>query len=81
MEIYACCLKRGIDFFAAFVASVIISPVILIVFVWLYIANRGAGAFFVQERPGKGNQIFKVIKFKTMTAENTKVETKGMDSE
>mgnify|MGYP005931354613 CR=1 FL=1 len=69
MEIYACCLKRGIDFFAAFVASVIISPVILIVFVWLYIANRGAGAFFVQERPGKGNQIFKVIKFKTMTDE------------
>lgn len=69
MEIYVCCLKRGIDFFAAFVASVIISPVILIVFVWLYIANRGAGAFFVQERPGKGNQIFKVIKFKTMTDE------------
>ena len=69
MELYACCLKRGIDFIIAFIVCIIISPIILIVFVWLYFANKGAGAFFVQERPGKENQIFKVIKFKTMTDE------------
>lgn len=69
MKLYACCFKRGIDFIVAFFVCVAISPLMLIVFVWLYFANKGAKAFFVQERPGKESRIFKVIKFKTMTDE------------
>lgn len=45
------------------------SPILLIVIIWLDFANKGAGAFFLQERPGKDGKIFKVIKFKTMTDE------------
>lgn len=51
------------------VALICISPILLVVTIWLYFANRGAGAFFFQERPGKDAKIFKVIKFKTMTDE------------
>lgn len=47
----------------------IISPILLVVTIWLHFANKGAGAFFSQERPGKNARIFKVIKFKTMTDE------------
>ena len=61
--------KRFLDFWISLIALIIISPVLLIVTIWLYIANRGGGAFFFQERPGKNAQIFKVIKFKTMTDE------------
>ena len=59
--------KRILDFFIALVALIIISPILLLVTIWLYFANKGAGAFFLQERPGKDGKIFKVIKFKTMT--------------
>lgn len=62
-------VKRILDFGIAFVALLIIWPVLLVVTIWLHIANRGAGAFFVQERPGKDGRIFRVIKFKTMTDE------------
>ena len=61
--------KRLIDFTIALVALSIIWPFLLIVTIWLHFANKGAGAFFFQERPGKDGQIFKVIKFKTMTDE------------
>ncbi len=61
--------KRAIDFFIAFSVLLIIWPFLLIITIWLLIANKGAGAFFLQERPGKGEKIFKVIKFKTMTDE------------
>ena len=61
--------KRLIDFIIALVALSIIWPFLLIVTIWLYFANKGAGAFFFQERPGKDGKIFKVIKFKTMTDE------------
>ena len=61
--------KRIIDFCIALVALICISPVLLVVTVWLHFANKGAGAFFFQERPGKDAKIFKVIKFKTMTDE------------
>ncbi len=64
---YKHCFKRLIDFVLALVALVVISPVLLVVAIWLHFANKGAGAFFLQERPGKGGKIFKVIKFKTMT--------------
>lgn len=59
--------KRLIDFTIALIALLIIWPILLVISVWLHFANKGAGAFFLQERPGKGGKIFKVIKFKTMT--------------
>ncbi len=61
--------KRFIDFWISFIALVCISPILLIVAVLLYFFNKGAGVFFLQERPGKNNRIFRVIKFKTMTDE------------
>lgn len=62
-------LKRFFDFIISLIVLIIISPILLFVTVWLHFANRGAGAFFFQERPGKDAKIFKVIKFKTMTDE------------
>ena len=61
--------KRLIDFCVALVALVCISPVLIVVTIWLHFANKGAGAFFLQERPGWHGKIFKIIKFKTMTDE------------
>ncbi|MBR1401289.1 MAG: sugar transferase [Prevotella sp.] len=61
--------KRFLDFSISLVALICISPILLVVTVWLHFANKGAGAFFLQERPGKDAKIFKVIKFKTMTDE------------
>ena len=61
--------KRVIDFTIALVALLVIWPILLIIYIWLTIANKGAGALFYQERPGKDGKIFKVIKFKTMTDE------------
>ena len=61
--------KRLIDFTLSLIGFIIISPVFVLVWIWLTIANKGAGALFFQERPGKGEKIFKVIKFKTMTDE------------
>ena len=61
--------KRVIDFTIALIALLVIWPILLIVALWLHFANKGAGAFFFQERPGLHGKIFKVIKFKTMTDE------------
>ena len=61
--------KRLIDFTIALIALLCLSPVLLIVTIWLHFANKGAGAFFTQERPGKNAKVFRVIKFKTMTDE------------
>ena len=61
--------KRVLDFCISLVALICISPILLVVTIWLHFANKGAGAFFFQERPGKDAKIFKVIKFKTMTDE------------
>lgn len=61
--------KRVLDFCISLTALICISPILLVVTVWLHFANKGAGAFFLQERPGKDGKIFKVIKFKTMTDE------------
>ena len=61
--------NRVIDFTIALVALLVIWPILLIIYIWLTIANKGAGAFFFQERPGFHGKIFKVIKFKTMTDE------------
>lgn len=59
--------KRFFDFCIALVALLLIGWFLIIVAIWLHFANKGAGAFFFQERPGKNGKVFKVIKFKTMT--------------
>jgi len=69
MSMYKHFFKRFFDFLIALIALICISPILLVVTVWLHFANKGAGAFFFQERPGKDGKIFKVIKFKTMTDE------------
>ena len=61
--------KRFLDFWISLIALIVISPILLVVTIWLHFANKGAGAFFFQERPGRDAKIFKVIKFKTMTDE------------
>ena len=61
--------KRLFDFTIALIALLCIGWFLIIIAVWLHFANKGAGAFFYQERPGKGEKIFKVIKFKSMTDE------------
>ncbi|KAA4700436.1 sugar transferase [Bacteroides fragilis] len=66
---YKGCFKRIIDFIIVFTVLSIIWPILLFITIWLHFANKGAGTFFTQERPGKGGKIFKVIKFKTMTDE------------
>ncbi len=66
---YKIFFKRFLDFWISLIALICISPLLLVVTIWLHFANKGAGAFFTQERPGKGERIFKVIKFKTMTDE------------
>ena len=66
---YAHFLKRFFDFCFSLLAIIVLSPVLVGVTIWLHFANKGAGAFFTQERPGKDAKIFRVIKFKTMTDE------------
>lgn len=61
--------KRLIDFTIALTALLCIGWFLVIITIWLHFANKGAGAFFFQERPGKDGKIFKIIKFKTMTDE------------
>ena len=66
---YKCFLKRLFDFIISFVSLFLFGWFLIIIAIWLHFANKGAGAFFFQERPGKNAKIFKVIKFKTMTDE------------
>lgn len=61
--------KRFFDFFISLIALLLFGWFILLVAIFLHFANKGAGAFFTQERPGKDGKLFKVIKFKTMTDE------------
>lgn len=68
-NIYRKYVKRILGFTIALVALICLSPLLLIVTIWLHFANKGAGAFFLQERPGYKGKIFKIIKFKTMTDE------------
>lgn len=62
-------VKRPIGFLGALVALILLSPVFLATIVLLFFANKGAGVFFTQDRPGKNEKIFKALKFKTMTDE------------
>lgn len=69
MKIYRDCVKRVLGFTISLVAIICLSPLFLVVTIWLHFANKGAGAFFFQERPGMNGKIFKIIKYKTMTDE------------
>ena len=62
-------MKRPIGFIAALVALILLSPIFIATMILLQFANKGAGVFFTQDRPGKHEKIFKAIKFKTMTDE------------
>ena len=66
---YKSLFKRFLDFCIALLALICLGPFLLIITIWLHFANKGAGAFFTQHRPGKNAEIFKIIKFKTMTDE------------
>ena len=66
---YKCFFKQLIDFIIALYILFFLWPILLLITIWLHFANKGAGVFFTQERPGKNGKIFKVIKFKTMTDE------------
>lgn len=69
MKLYKNFFKRAIDIAASGGALLVLSVPLAAVTLWLHFANKGAGAFFLQERPGKHGMIFKVVKFKTMTDE------------
>ena len=69
MKLYQDFFKRAIDITASGIALLILALPLCAVTIWLRIANKGAGALFFQERPGKGGKIFRVVKFKTMTDE------------
>lgn len=68
-KLYIWLVKRPIGFLGALVALILLSPVFLATIVLLFFANKGAGVFFTQDRPGKNEKIFKALKFKTMTDE------------
>ena len=61
--------KRLFDFFISLVVLLCLRPLLLIITIWLHFANKGAGVFFCQSRPGKNGKIFKIIKYKSMTDE------------
>ena len=61
--------KRFLDFCIALISLICVSPILIVVIIWLHFVNKGSGIFFYQERPGKDSKLFKVIKFKTMTDE------------
>lgn len=66
---YRAYIKRALDFLLALIGLIVLSPLLLVVTVWLHFANKGAGVLFTQERPGKDERIFKLYKFKSMTDE------------
>ena len=65
-------LKHLLDFTIVLCVLVVIWPILLVIIIWLHFANKGAGVFFTQERPGKNGKIFNVLKFKSMTDERDK---------
>ncbi len=69
MKLYRNFFKRAIDIVVSGCALLVLAVPLAAVTVWLHFTNKGAGAFFLQERLGKGGKIFRVVKFKTMTDE------------
>mgnify|MGYP002098594901 CR=1 FL=1 len=80
-KMYKHFFKRQIDFILVLCVLLMIWPILLVITVWLHFANKGAGAFFTQDRPGKNGKIFKVIKYKTMTDERDAVGNLLPDAE
>ena len=80
-SIYKNYIKRVLGFLIALTALLCLSPLLLVVTIWLHFANRGAGVFFLQERPGKDGRIFKIVKFKTMTDERDEMGNLLPDSQ
>lgn len=72
-RIYYFFLKRCFDILLSLAIILLIWPILLFIFLWLHFVNKGSGAFFLQERPGKNGRIFKVLKYKTMTDERDKM--------
>lgn len=70
-KLYITCVKRPIGFLGALIGLVLLSPIFIVTIVLLFFANKNGwrGVFFIQERPGKNEKIFKALKFKTMTDE------------
>ena len=68
-KFYIHCVKRPIGFLGALVALILLSPLFICTMILLHFANKDAGVFFSQDRPGKNEKIFKALKFKTMTDE------------
>lgn len=68
-KFYITWCKRPIGFVGALIALILLSPIFIGTIILLHFANKGAGVFFFQPRPGKGEKVFKMIKFKTMTDE------------
>ena len=68
-KIYRKYIKRVLGFIVALTALICLSPLLLVVAIWLHFANKSAGVFFLQDRPGYKGKIFNVVKFKTMTDE------------
>lgn len=68
-KFYMTCIKRPIGFLGALMALILLSPIFIATIILLHFANKGAGVFFTQDRPGKNEKIFKALKFKTMTDE------------
>ncbi|MBQ3043924.1 MAG: sugar transferase [Alistipes sp.] len=62
-------IKRLIDIVVSASMLLLLSPLLIVVTLWLTFANKGAGAIFWQERPGKDAKVFRLIKFKSMTDE------------
>lgn len=69
INMYKHFFKRFLDFVISLLAIICLSPILLVIIIWLHFANKGAGVFFFHERPGKDAKLFKVIKFKSMTDE------------
>lgn len=68
-QLYVTLIKRPIGFLGALIGIILLSPIFLATIILLHFANKGAGVFFAQPRPGKHGKIFKALKFKTMTDE------------
>lgn len=72
MKLYKRFFKRMIDVIVSGCSLLVLAVPLVLIAVWLHFANKGAGAFFLQERPGRNGRIFRVVKFKTMTDERDK---------
>lgn len=68
-KLYRRYIKRGLDIVLSSLGLIVLSPLLLALTIWLHFANKGAGAFFTQERPGRDERIFRLYKFKSMTDE------------